>query len=170
MLDADYGGAARLMQVTINHAYPWGRSFDEYWRMFRLTDADLRRRILGCADGPAAFNATMSRMGHRVVSCDPLYRFAAGEIRARIDATYPELVEIAAKERHRFVWDSIRSPEELGRARMAAMLEFLADYGAGRHGDRHVAGALPDLPFADGSFDLALCSHFLFLYSEELSF
>jgi hypothetical protein len=27
---------------------------------------------------------------------------------------------------------------------------------------------LPILPFADSSFDLALCSHFLFLYSEQL--
>ena len=28
---------------------------------------------------------------------------------------------------------------------------------------------LPVLPFEDNSFDLALCSHFLFLYSEQLS-
>ncbi len=28
--------------------------------------------------------------------------------------------------------------------------------------------ALPVLPFADASFDLALCSHFLFLYSSQL--
>ena len=28
-------------------------------------------------------------------------------------------------------------------------------------------GALPDLPFDDGAFDLALSSHLLFLYSEQ---
>ena len=27
---------------------------------------------------------------------------------------------------------------------------------------------LPALPFDDGAFDLALCSHFLFLYSQQL--
>ena len=28
---------------------------------------------------------------------------------------------------------------------------------------------MPHLPFVDGQFDIALCSHFLFLYSEQLS-
>jgi hypothetical protein len=32
-----------------------------------------------------------------------------------------------------------------------------------------VAEALPSLPFPDNAFDLALSSHFLFLYSEQLS-
>ena len=31
-----------------------------------------------------------------------------------------------------------------------------------------VGQELPSLPFPDSSFDLALCSHFLFLYSEQL--
>jgi hypothetical protein len=157
------------MEPTINNVYPWGRSFDEYVQMFRLTEDDLRRRIVGCADGPASFNAVMNRRGKRVVSCDPLYRHDAGEIRARIDAVYPDLVERAARDRDRFVWDVIRSPDMLGRLRMAAMNEFLADYDAGRRSGRYVAGSLPHLPFGDGSFDLALCSHFLFLYSDELS-
>jgi ubiquinone/menaquinone biosynthesis C-methylase UbiE len=30
-----------------------------------------------------------------------------------------------------------------------------------------VNAGLPSLPFADGAFDLALCSHFLFLYSQQ---
>jgi hypothetical protein len=30
-----------------------------------------------------------------------------------------------------------------------------------------VNAGLPSLPFADGAFDLALCSHFLFLYSRQ---
>ena len=36
----------------------------------------------GCADGPASFNAELSGRGGRVVSCDPLYRFDAAQIRA----------------------------------------------------------------------------------------
>lgn len=157
------------MHATINNAYPWGRSFDEYRRMFALTEAELECRVLGCADGPAAFNAGMHRAGRRAISCDPLYQFTADEIRGRIDAVCPELIAHAAKERHRFVWDTIRSPEEMGQLRMASMREFLADYVAPGAGSRYVAGALPALPFADDSFDLALCSHFLFLYSDELS-
>src|SRR4051794_13358657 len=109
------------MDPTLNNIYPWGRSFDEYRRMFRLTEDDLQRSILGCADGPASFNAELTRRGGRVVSCDPLYRFDATSIRGRIDTSYPEMVGRAVRGRERFVWDVIRSPEELGRVRMAAM-------------------------------------------------
>jgi hypothetical protein len=42
---------------TLERVVPWGRSFDEYRRMFVLSSDDLRLRILGCADGPASFNA-----------------------------------------------------------------------------------------------------------------
>jgi ubiquinone/menaquinone biosynthesis C-methylase UbiE len=52
---------------------------------------------------------------------------------------------------------------------MTAMNEFLADYESATDRTRYVAAALPDLPFPDDSFDLALCSHFLFLYSTDLS-
>ena len=57
---------------TLDKVVPWGRSFDEYQQLFALTPADLERRILGCGDGPAAFNAEATRRGARVVSCDPL--------------------------------------------------------------------------------------------------
>ncbi len=52
---------------------------------------------------------------------------------------------------------------------MTAMQRFLDDYEAGRECGRYVDAELPVLPFDDSSFDLALCSHFLFLYSEQLS-
>jgi hypothetical protein len=32
---------------ALDQVVPWGRSFEEYWRTFALTDADLRLRILG---------------------------------------------------------------------------------------------------------------------------
>jgi hypothetical protein len=74
---------------TLTDVVPWGRSFDEYVAMFHLADADLARSILGCGDGPASFNAELTRRGGRVVSADPIYRFSADQIRSRIDATTP---------------------------------------------------------------------------------
>jgi len=153
---------------TLDQVVPWGRSFDEYRRMFALSDADLRLRILGCADGPAGFNAEATRRGARVVSCDPLYRFDRDEIRGQISATYDQVIEQTRRNREQFVWDVIRSVDELGRVRLEAMRLFLEDYECGRRDGRYVDAQLPVLPFPDGSFGLAVCSHFLFLYTGHL--
>ena len=60
------------------------------------------------------------------------------------------------------------SVEGLGKIRMKSMLQFLADFEQGLEEGRYIAAELPNLPFADNTFDLALCSHFLFLYSDHL--
>jgi hypothetical protein len=153
---------------TLEQVVPWGRSFDEYCRMFALSDADLTMRILGCGDGPASFNAEATRRGARVMSCDPIYRWDADHIRERIASTYLDIIEQTRQNAHEFVWTSIRSVEELGQARMAAMNEFLNDFTSGKAEGRYAEAELPALPFADASFDLALSSHLLFLYTTQL--
>ena len=154
---------------TLDDVVPWGRSFDEYRRMFALTEADLRLRILGCADGPASFNAVATARGFRIVSCDPLYRCGAHEIRDRIAVTYDHIMDQTRRNADEFVWDTIGSVEELGRLRMDAMETFLGDFDAGKSAGRYVDAELPTLPFVDRSFDLALCSHLLFLYAGQLT-
>ena len=157
------------MAFQVEDIVPWGRSFQEYVRMFALDDADLGRRILGCADGPASFNRGLNEMGGRVTSVDPMYALGRKEVTERIDQVFPTVLEQTRKNEQQFVWTTIRSAEELGQIRMHAMTDFLADFERGRREGRYVAGALPCLPFRCGAFDLALCSHFLFLYSDRLS-
>jgi len=137
--------------------------------MFALTEDDLRSHILGCGDGPASFNALLTRQGGRMVSVDPLYRFSKDDIRRRIGQIYVKVMEQAQKNAHEFTWTRIKSVDELGRLRMAAMEEFLSDYPLGVIQGRYVDGQLPHLPFADKAFHIALCSHLLFLYSKRLS-
>ena len=153
---------------TLDKVVPWGRSFDEYCRMFSLTEEDLAGRIVGCADGPAGFNAEATRRGARVVSCDPIYAFSTSDIRSRIAETSRDIIEQTRQNQHEFVWTSIASPEDLLAARLEAMELFLDDYDRGKAEGRYVAAELPDLPFEDRAFDLAVSSHFLFLYSEQL--
>jgi hypothetical protein len=153
---------------TLDKVVPWGRSFDEYQQLFALTPADLERRILGCGDGPAAFNAEATRRGARVVSCDPLYAFSRDEIEARIAATCDTVLEQTRRHADQFVWGhGIASIDDLGGVRMRAMRVFLEDYDAGKASGRYVDASLPVLPFADDSFDVALSSHLLFLYSAQ---
>ncbi len=154
----------RLEQVV-----PWGRSFSEYCQMFDFTDAELHSKILDCGGGPASFNAEMTQQGKSVVSCDPLYQFSVDEMAQRIDQTYPIVIKATEANRDNFVWTTIPSPEKLGQIRMAAMQQFLADFPLGLQQKRYQSESLPDLPFDSQQFDLALCSHFLFLYSDQLS-
>lgn len=158
------------MTFSLSEVVPWGRSFDEYVAMFALSEKDLLgMRILGCGDGPASFNAVLAGRGGRIVSADPLYRFPADQIRQRIEATFPVVLEQTRKNADGFVWRRIPSVEGLGRIRRAAMEKFLADYPGGLAEGRYIEASLPRLPFEDGRFDLALCSHLLFLYSEQFS-
>lgn len=136
--------------------------------MFALNGDDLTLRIVGCGDGPASFNAEATTRGARVVSCDPVYRFGADEVLDRIEATGQEILAETRQNAEEFVWTTIRSVEELGEVRRKAMKEFLGDFEAGKDEGRYIDAELPKLPFTDGSFDLALCSHLLFLYSVQL--
>lgn len=154
----------------LHDVVPWGRSLDEYRRMFALTDADLAGRILGCADGPASFNAEAQALGCRVVSCDPLYRFGTAEIRDRIEQTFQTVIDQTRKNATEFVWNAdVPNVTALGQRRMAAMTKFLNDFHAGKAAGRYIDAELPVLPCADQAFDIAVCSHFLFLYSAQLS-
>jgi hypothetical protein len=161
-----------LKRVIIQYKdiVPWGRNFDEYTRMFDLTTSDLRLRILGCGDGPASFNVECNRCGGHVTSIDPLYYFSLETIEKRITETYHDVLVQTRAHQDKFIWDTIPSPEELGRIRMESMRRFLDSYESGKLDKKYIAGELPTLPFDDQSFDLALSSHFLFLYTDNLTF
>nr|WP_321351002.1 hypothetical protein [uncultured Methanoregula sp.] len=153
------------MTFVLKSVVPWGRSFEEYISMFSLTEEDLRSSILGCGDGPAGFNARMNGMGHRVVSCDPLYQLPYNQIDRAILAARDEVMQQVRENLQNFTWKTLRSPAELEEVRMKAMREFLADFTGGLTEGRYLPAMLPELPFRNRQFDLCLCSHFLFLYN-----
>ncbi|WGS83996.1 class I SAM-dependent methyltransferase [Methylomonas sp. UP202] len=157
------------MAFTLDKVVPWGRSYAEYIGMFGLTETDLGKHILGCGDGPAGFNAELTQRSGHIVSVDPVYIFDVGQIKNRIAETYETVMAQTRENQNDFIWDVIPSIEALGEIRIAAMDTFLADFELGKQQGRYVAGELPTLPFANGKFDIALSSHFLFLYSGHLS-
>ncbi len=155
------------MTMTLNQVIPWGRSFKEYRRIFALSAQDLAGVILGCGDGPASFNAEATRLGHCIVSCDPVYCLSAAEIRQRVQACRETVIAQVKQHRDGFLWDFFRDPDHLAECRFAALERFLADFDAGRAAGRYVTAALPTLPFANRQFSLAVVSHLLFLYSDQ---
>lgn len=156
------------MVFLLQNIVPWGRFYSEYEKMFDLAE-EPNLSILGCGDGPSGFNAEYTARGGEIVSVDPLYLFSAGQIRERIDVVYPVILDQVTQNRDLFCWDELSTPEELCRWRLLAMEVFLKDYSQGRKEGRYITGKLPYLPFRSDQFDLAICSHLLFYYSDQIS-
>ncbi|TET87395.1 MAG: SAM-dependent methyltransferase [Sulfurovum sp.] len=154
--------------MKLENIVPWGRNLAEYKAMFLLNKDDLNAKILGCGDGPSSFNTEVDLEQGSVISIDPLYAFSKQEIMQRIDDVSDEVMEQVKKHQDDFVWKNIPDPDTLYQLRIEAMMEFLMDYNEGKEEGRYIAEVLPKLSFEDNQFDLALSSHFLFLYSEHL--
>ena len=154
-------------EFQLGGVVPWGREADEYEAFFALADVRAGARVLDCGGGPASFTAEWCARGRDVVAADPLYGLEGAAIRARFDATRGPMREGMTRAQQHFVWRFYASEDAVVERRERALARFCADREA--HPERYVAASLPALPFADDSFALALCSHFLFLYSAELS-
>jgi len=158
------------MAMKLKNVVPLGRSFDEYRLMFNLSKSDLDKRILGVADGPASFNAEMHAMGKNVVSADPIYMFSAKDIQRKFDKVVDNIIEQVRNTPGDWTWTYHMSPDDLRQHRKEALVKFNADFEQGKQDGRYQTGELPALEFQDGAFDIALCSHFLFLYSEHYDY
>ncbi|QDF28667.1 methyltransferase domain-containing protein [Halarcobacter anaerophilus] len=154
--------------MILQNVVPWGRNFEEYKAMFSLNTTDLSSSILGCADGPSSFNAEATKKNISVISFDPIFQFTKNEIKQRILDTAETVMKEVEQNKGTYIWKNISSVNELKNVRILAMTKFLEDYEAGKKEGRYIEGSLPNLPFEKKSFNLVLCSHFLFLYSEHL--
>ncbi|WP_432773044.1 SAM-dependent methyltransferase [Francisella salimarina] len=137
--------------------------------MFLLSTNDLKSKILGCGDGPSSFNYEVTNIGGDVTSIDPIYKFSKKDIRQRIIETSKEVIEQLSINKDKYVWENIESIDTLYNIRIESMNSFIEDYEHGISEGRYIYNTLPDLSsFTDKSFDIVLCSHFLFLYSKHL--
>jgi hypothetical protein len=68
-----------------------------------------------------------------------------------------------------YVWDFFPNLDALKAQRERAYRGFVADFRQHGH-SRYITTEYPNSSFADGQFDLALVSHFLFLYDEQLDY
>lgn len=155
------------MAFKLDNVVPWGRTLNEYIEMFALSEKDLSKSIIGFADGPASFNVEASQRGASVISLDPIYGCDAAAIAQRVLETKDAVLEQTRRNASNYNWNSIQSVEELGEIRMMAMRKFLDDYELGLSQGRYVFHEFPDQTlYDDNSFELGLCSHFLFLYKD----
>ena len=143
------------------------RAYDEYVAFFALDADSLRgQRVLDCSAGASSFVARASRTGVDAVAVDPAYASGADELAEIGGRGLRDGNAIAASHPGRFTWEWYGSPESRERMRAQALAEFLLDFHENR--DRYITASLPELPFSDGEFDLAMCSHLLFTWADQL--
>ena len=155
------------MVMQLDSVVPFGRSLDEYIKMFDLTEGDLQKSILSVGDGPASFNAEGTKLGYRIKSIDPLYIFTADRIRNRFYQVVDNIIEQVERTPDDWVWTYHSSPHGLRKRREQATELFCADYEDGKNRGRYEIGELPQLKYLDYEYELGLSSHFLFLYSDH---
>lgn len=141
----------------------WAHSLSEYRLMFDLSDAELDKKLLDCAAGVGSFGAEMMAEGKRVVACDELYRLPLVELKPSVEAGINAMLESIKQMPGRFLWKKQPSLEKLREYREEVAKKFIADYQIGREDHRYRSEMLPVLSFQAHSFDIALCSHFLFV-------
>lgn len=146
---------------------PWGRTAEEYAAFLGLDDVPAAARILDCGGGPSSFTAEWAESGRSAVAVDPIYVLGRAEIEAGFEAAADPIRRGLEAAHDRFVWTRYRSAGDVLELRRRALARFTRDRETAPP-DRYIGGALPALPFMDDAFDLALCSHLLFLYSDRL--
>jgi ubiquinone/menaquinone biosynthesis C-methylase UbiE len=134
--------------------------------MLNISMSEHRLNVVDIGAGPASFTAEWRGQGGRAIACDPLYSSGADEIENRISRAKETLCNLMEADAHRFVWSFFKSPDDVVEARMAAAKGFLDDFQLEGNARYYLPVGLPTLPFQDEEFDLAVCSHFLFLYSD----
>jgi hypothetical protein len=148
----------------------FGRTFAEYSAFFNLEPArDLHGcKILDCSAGFASFAFETRSQGAEVIAADPMYGRATSALAALGAAEITQVMRTARAHACKFTFSTFRDFDHAENCRRAALAGFLNDYASGFATGRYVRAELPELPFADDTFDLALNGHFLFLYAARL--
>lgn len=155
-----------------------GRSLLDYAQGFALdVEAWRGRDVLDVGAGASSFVAEACARRINAVAVDPLYSQPPDSLATRIQSdsarrpspapARPMAVKVAVSGASTRVASSA-SPAEIDRRTPAE--RFLADYATHFIHNRYVAGALPRLPFFDGTFDLVLCAHVLCTSGDRFDF
>ena len=145
------------------------RSLREYELMFALRLGSLEQGpVLDAAAGASSFGAAVRKSGMEAVSFDPLYELPPDDMEALGVRELQDVQYKLEKLAHVYDWSYYGSPLAHTEQRVRSFRDFMEDYRRFYGTGSYVAGKLPSLPFADGTFGLVLCSHFLFLYADRL--
>lgn len=139
------------------------RTSSDYLEMFQLQKSSLPRDILSIADGFSSFQAENKHL--KIISIDPIYRQSPIEMEKIFLQSYQEIQDRIRNGELNYNQEKYPTLEILLKNRQHSFQIFLTDFIRKREVS-YLSEALPSLSFSSKSFDLCLCSHFLFIYDE----
>ncbi len=154
------------MKINADIVPSWVYNLADYCQMFELSDADLEQSLLDFPAGISSFNAEMHAKDHRVHSGDPIYDLSHEAISAlaeqifQTNETHLRQHSDMLCHKDEEILDAILSDWQKSKAM------FLADYEKGKEEERYQFMKLPHFPFADYTFNIALCSGHFFHTTE----
>lgn len=157
------------MKLDLKDIVLVGRTFDEYYKMFNISNINKNAKILDVASGVSSFCAEARALGYDVTASDRIYCFSAEEIEEKCAKDLELTMEKALEAKDLYKWDFFKDIESLKKHRKKAYMRFIEDYKQKR-AERYVNTEYPKSNFKDKQFNISLVSHFLFMYDEFLDY
>lgn len=140
----------------------WGQHLDEYRDMFGLTAADLSKNFLEYNSGASAFNAELSKLNTKCISCDPWFDLELEELAEKINTNFNNRLKQLENNLQNIDVSRYGSFAKLIAYRRQGIAEFLQDFVKGKDDKRYIGPQGASLPFADFSFDFAVVANNFF--------
>lgn len=156
------------MDKGINGVTALGFGLDEYIKMFGLTENELNMNILDCRAGASCFAAQMHQNSKSVIASDPLYQLPIDKVRNLVIAAKDSIRQSFSEDSQVFSILKEKAEEFVQTAETGVQI-FLDDFEDGLKEHRYVTDSLPNLPFKNEQFQLALVCHYLFTFSEQMT-
>ena len=154
------------MTLNLENIAITGRTFEEYSSFFDLKIKDLKdKKVLDCPSGASSFVSTLKQNDIDVIGVDLLYEFDIESIETQGYKTIEKIYQDTSWM-DVYKMDFYKSKENHRNHRENALKAFVNDFNK----KDYIFTKLPNLPFENKEFDLALSSHLLFVYDNMLDY
>lgn len=157
--------------LSLDRVVFYGRTLREYQLIFGFDHEMYKgRKVLDCPAGASSFTAEAVMLGVNATAVDPMFGKPAADLLKGGEADINHVMGGVSKSLDAFNWSFYPTPQALRSYRKTALTRFVHDYAKPESAERYVNASLPNLPFGDKSFDMALGGHFLFTYADKLDY
>ena len=154
------------MTLELENVVITGRTFEEYSSFFDLKLEDLKgKKILDCPSGASSFVSTLKQNDIDVIGVDLLYEFDIKSIETQGYKTIEKIYQDSSWM-DVYKMDFYKTKENHRVHRETALKTFVQNFNS----TNYIFAKLPNLPFKNKEFDIALSSHLLFVYDNMLDY